>query len=190
MQKKLRKQIETRQTNWISWMTSAGTYDESVFNEDLDLLRAHYRNNGYLDVEINLDQVVIDTISPNKIAINIPIDEGQCYYIGDLSVADNSIFTGDELLQNITIKSGEPFSPENVDAASSSLRDYYTSRGYLEAYVRAERVPNMDSRRIDVVFRVRESEKFYVESINVEGNTKDEDSSHIARISATTWRCI
>ena len=59
-----------------------------------------------------------------------------------------------------------------MDAASSSLRDYYTSRGYLEAYVRAERVPNMDSRRIDVVFRVRESEKFYVESINVEGNTK------------------
>ena len=30
----------------------------------------------------------------------------------------------------------------------------------------------METRRIDVVFRVRESEKFYVESINVEGNTK------------------
>jgi outer membrane protein insertion porin family len=30
----------------------------------------------------------------------------------------------------------------------------------------------METRQIDVVFRVRESEKFYVESINVEGNTK------------------
>ena len=170
--KKLRKQLETRQTNWISWMTSAGTYDESVFNEDLDLLRTYYRNNGYLDVEIDVDQVEIDKISPKRIAINIPIDEGQCYYIGDLSVNDNTIFTEDELLQNITIESGEPFSPEDVDDASTIVRDYYSSRGYLEAFVRAERVPNMDTRRIDVVFRIRESEKFYVESINVEGNTK------------------
>ena len=38
--------------------------------------------------------------------------------------------------------------------------------------MRAERVPNMDNRRIDIVFRVRESDKFYIESIKVEGNTK------------------
>ncbi|MEC7609102.1 MAG: BamA/TamA family outer membrane protein, partial [Verrucomicrobiota bacterium] len=44
--------------------------------------------------------------------------------------------------------------------------------GYLESSVRAERVPNMETRRIDIIFRVRESEKFYVESIKVEGNTK------------------
>ena len=30
----------------------------------------------------------------------------------------------------------------------------------------------METRQIDVIYRVRESEKFYVESINVEGNTK------------------
>jgi outer membrane protein insertion porin family len=59
-----------------------------------------------------------------------------------------------------------------VDDAAIAIRDYYTSSGYLDSRVRAERVPNMETRQIDVVFRVRESEKFYVESINVEGNTK------------------
>ena len=37
--------------------------------------------------------------------------------------------------------------------------------------MRVERVPNMETRAIDIVFRIIESEKFYVESINVEGNT-------------------
>jgi outer membrane protein insertion porin family len=55
---------------------------------------------------------------------------------------------------------------------ATAIREYYTSSGYLDSGVRAERVPNMETRQIDVVFRVRESEKFYVESIKVEGNTK------------------
>lgn len=170
--RQLRKQLQTKKTNWIAWLTGAGIYDANQFDEDLDLLRAFYRNRGFLDVEIDADQVEIEYQTAKKIQITIPITEGRRYVLGELSVANHSIFTAGELLGAMRLQEGEPFSPERIDAAASALRDYYASRGYLESYVRAERVPNMQTRRIDVVFRIRESEKFYVESINVEGNTK------------------
>lgn len=170
--KKLRKQLETKKDGWFSWITGSGKFDEKKFKEDLETLRNFYRDNGYLDSEINEDLVEFEFEGENEVDIIIPVTEGQLYYLGEMSVENNTVFTDGELLGEVRIVTEEAFSPKNVDEAASAIRDYYTSRGYLDSIVRAERVPNMDNRRIDVVFRVRESERFYLESIRVEGNTK------------------
>jgi len=170
--KKLRKQLETSEHGWLSWLTGSGKFDEKKFKEDLNLLRKFYRDAGYLDAVIKEDEVSIDFVKADKIAITIPVREGQRYYLGEFSLANATVYTEMELLGEVRLKPGDPFSPQAVDDAATAIRDYYTSNGYLDTGVRAERVPNMETRRIDVVFRVRESEKFYVESIKVEGNTK------------------
>lgn len=170
--RKLRKEMETKRRDWTSLLTGRGRFDEKKFKSDLDTLRKFYRDNGYLDSRIDESQVKIDFVSSNKVHITIPVFEGDLYYLGDFSVAGNTIYTQGELLNQVELEPGQKFSPQDVDDAASAIRDFYTSNGYLESGVRAERVPNMDSRRIDVVFRVRESEKFFLESIRVEGNTK------------------
>ncbi len=169
--KELAEVLETQQTDWLSWLTGSGRFDEVKFKEDLELLRIYYRNQGYLDVVIDADDVVLDFKADEQLYITIPVTEGQLYTVGKLSIDNATIFTTSELLGAVETASNDPFSPEKVDAAASAVREYYTSRGYLDAGVRAERVPNMNTRAIDVIFRVRESEKFYVESIKVEGNT-------------------
>jgi outer membrane protein insertion porin family len=170
--KKLRKQLETSEHGWLSWLLGSGKFDEKKFKEDLTLLRKFYRDAGYLDCEIDEDKISIDFIETDEIAITIPVVEGQLYYLGKFTIENATVYTADELLGVVQLQSGEPFSPQAVDDAATAVREYYTSNGYLDSSVRAERVPNMDTRQIDVVFRVRESEKFYVESIKVEGNTK------------------
>lgn len=171
--RRLRKVLETKKNNFfLSWITGTGKFDEVQFKEDLESLRNFYRNEGYLDVVVEEDQVEFDIQKNKKMYITIKVVEGQRYYLGSMKVENATIFTEAELLSSVQIKSGEPFSPEAVDAASDAVRGYYTSRGYLNAQARAERIPNMETREIDLVFRVRESEKFYVESIRVEGNTK------------------
>ena len=170
--KKLLKQLETSKHGWLSWLTGSGKFDEEKFKEDLDILRKFYRDSGYLDCEINEEKVSVDFVESDEIVITIPLVEGQLYYLGEFSVENATIYTADELLGVLRMEKGDPFSPQDVDDAAIAIRDYYTSTGYLDSRVRAERVPNMETRQIDVVFRVRESEKFYVESINVEGNTK------------------
>lgn len=170
--KKLRKEIQTKESNILSWLTGDGKYSEVKFKEDLEALRQFYRNEGYLDVVIDESLVDFDFKTEKKVRITVTVDEGRRYSLGEFTVEDATIYTEGELLSVVEIETGRPFSPQDVDDAAGAIRDYYTSRGYLETRVRAERVPNMETRRIDVVFRIRESEKFYVESIKVEGNTK------------------
>ena len=170
--KKLLKQLETSEHGWLSWLTGSGKFDEKKFKEDLKILRKFYRDAGYLDCEIKEDEISIDFVESDEIVITIPLVEGQLYYLGEFTVENATVYTTDELLDEVRLETGDPFSPQGVDDAATAIREYYTSNGYLDSGVRAERVPNMETRQIDVIFRVRESEKFYVESINVEGNTK------------------
>ena len=183
--KKLLKQLETNKHGWLSWLTGSGRFDEKKFKEDLTILRKFYRDSGYLDCEINEEKVSIDFVESDEIVITIPLVEGQLYYLGDFSVENATVYTTDELLKELRLEKGDPFSPQGVDDAAIAIRDYYTSSGYLNTRVRAERVPNMETRQIDVVFRVRESEKFYVESINVEGNTKSKSRVIIRELALT-----
>ncbi|NBB79717.1 MAG: outer membrane protein assembly factor BamA [Verrucomicrobia bacterium] len=170
--KKLRKVLETKKHGWLSWLRGTGKYDESQFKDDLDTLRNFYRDAGYLDFQVNEADVSIDFVKDDEIEITIPVSEGRLYYLGEFTVENATIYTEGELLSIVDLETGDPFSPKKVDDAATAIREYYTSNGYLDSGVRAERVPNIETRQIDVVFRVRESEKFYVESINVEGNTK------------------
>lgn len=170
--KQLQGELETKKHGWLSWLVGSGKFDESVFKEDLDTLRNFYRGEGYLDFEVDEAEVLIDQASDGKMAITIPVSEGQLYRLGEFSVEDATIYTEGELLSVVDLETGAPFSPQAVDDVAAQIREYYSSNGYLDSGVRAERVPNIETRQIDVVFRVRESEKFYVESINVEGNTK------------------
>ena len=168
----LLSQMETAEHGWLSFITGSGRYADKEFKEDLKTLRSFYRDSGYLDCEINEDEISIEFSESNNISITIPVVEGELYYLGEFSIDGATVYTNDELLRSIRLVSGDIFSPQKVDDAAAAIRDYYTSYGYLESGVRAERVPNMKTRRIDIVFRVRESEKFYVESIKLEGNTK------------------
>lgn len=169
--KRLTRVFETKRQNWLSWITGSGRFNETQFKEDLDLLRIFYRSRGYLDVVVDEDAVVLDFKTSRNLYITIHVEEGEQYFLGDLSIKNATIFTSNELFGVVKSMTGDPFSPEAIDQAAAAIRSYYTSRGYLNTNVRVERVPNMKTRAIDIVFSIRESEKFYVESINVEGNT-------------------
>ena len=70
------------------------------------------------------------------------------------------------------LKPGDWYSPKAVDQAIEKLRDYYGEVGYLDCQVRVERRPNLETGKIDLVFKIREGEKSYLRSINISGNTK------------------
>ncbi|MGH7959618.1 MAG: BamA/OMP85 family outer membrane protein, partial [Opitutaceae bacterium] len=52
------------------------------------------------------------------------------------------------------------------------LDDFYGKDGYLDTRVQLLRKPNVATGNIDVEYKIQESEKFNVESIVIEGNTK------------------
>ena len=144
--------------------------DPTELEADAERLRRFYRDLGYLDVVLKAEDILIEKVNEERIEIHFKLDEGKRYHLGEISITGAELFSEETLLEALKLRSDDYFSPSAVDAASADLRGFFTSRGYLDTQVRVQRQPNTTTGRIDVLFSVEESEKFYVESINIEGN--------------------
>jgi outer membrane protein insertion porin family len=67
---------------------------------------------------------------------------------------------------------GSVYRPEKIDEDVARLEDFYGQFGYMETRVRMQRVPNVQTGDIDIQYVVYESDKYQVESVDIEGNTK------------------
>lgn len=170
---KLRDVMETSEYIWVwSWISGTGRKKEEEFQDDLEALRDFYKDKGYLDVEILQSEVVIEYPKPGWMDLTIKVDEGRQYYVGNISLEGNSLFTTEEIMGVVDVSTGDVFSPSKIDANVENIKDYYGAVGYLDTFVRVERSPNLESGNIDLRFVISESERFYVESITLQGNTK------------------
>ncbi len=170
--KKLKKKMKTKKHNFISWLSGGGKFNEVTFQEDLDKLRDLYKNEGFLDIKIDEADITLEYPSKKAIAINIKLSEGRRYHVGEVTLSGNALFTDRDLMSILSLRPGDVFSPEKLDEDREGLTDFYGLIGYLDAFVRPERTPNLETGDIDIRFTIDEGERVYVQSINIEGNTK------------------
>jgi len=168
----LRGQMETKKWWMFSWLTGSGRFKDDQFEDDLDKLRDYYREQGYLDVDIPQDKVEFRYPKPDKLMLVVTIEEGRQYHVGDIAFTGNKLFSSQLLGRVVRQKKGALFAPSKLDADKERLHDFYGKDGYLDTDVRLNRHPNVATGAIDVEYTINESEKFTVESINIEGNTK------------------
>jgi outer membrane protein insertion porin family len=172
--KALRKVMETKKWWMFSWLTDTGRFKDDEFQDDLDKLRDYYREHGYLDVEIPEEKIVFSYPKGEELIITITVREGRQYKIGEITVTGNKLHST-VLLKRVAAlyaKPGAIFAPSKIDKASERLEDYYGKDGYLDTRVHVTRRPNLKTNDIDLEFRIDESGRYNVESIQVEGNTK------------------
>jgi outer membrane protein insertion porin family len=172
--KVLRRQMTTAKWWMFSWLTDTGRFKDDDFQDDLDKLRDFYRESGYLDIEIPEEKIVFSYPKPDSLVITIAVVEGRRYKIGEITVTGNKLHSALLLkrVASLYAKQGAVFSPSKIDKAVERLEDYYGKDGYLDTRVRVTRRPNLKTNDIDLEFKIDESEKFNVESVQIEGNTK------------------
>jgi outer membrane protein insertion porin family len=170
--KLLRKQMETKRWWMFSWLTSSGRFKDDLFEDDVVKLADYYRDHGFLDVDVPPDRIMYAYPKPGHLVITIHVDEGRQYRIGDISIVGCKIYAEDLLKLVLRQKSGMIFRPSKLDKDEETLRDFYGRSGYLETGVRLVRKANLNTGNIDIEYQIEESEKYFVESIKIEGNTK------------------
>jgi outer membrane protein insertion porin family len=170
--KTLRKQMDTKRWWMFSWLTGSGRFKDDQFEDDLDKLRDYYREDGYLDVDIAPEKIRYDYPTPGKLVLTIAVDEGRQYHIGDISISGNKLYPDFLLKRVLRQKSSMVFAPSKLDKDVETMQDFYGRDGYLDTRVHLLRKPNIATGNIDVEYQVVESEKFNIESIKIEGNTK------------------
>ena len=171
-QGKLRSVVGTKRWTPLSWFRDTGKFREETLAEDIEKIIEFYKEQGYLDVEVSHDDIQLEYPTPGKLLVTFKVKEGSQYSVGVTEIRGNSIFTTEEIQEVLRLDKGDVFAPTKVDGDQENIRKFYGSRGYLDAIVRANRRPNLDTRAIDLVYEIREGDKILLDSIKVEGNTK------------------
>jgi outer membrane protein insertion porin family len=159
---------------WLTWYTKNDQYSKQKLSGDLETLRSHYLNNGYLEFDIASTQV---SITPDKkdIYITINLTEGEKYTVSDVKVGGEMLLPEAEVRQMIQFKTGETFSREKLSESTKKITDRLGNEGY--AFANANAVPELDkvAKQVALTIMIDPGRRVYVRRINISGNTRTRD---------------
>ena len=183
-----------RAHNWLSFITSAGTYQEAKFAEDAERVVAFYRDHGYIFARVGQPQLDIVRDSVDKktrfVSLKIPVDEGDAYKVGKFEFGGNKVLTAVQLRPFFKIDTGDVYSEKKIRKGYEKAKELYGGAGYMEFLA----FPEMDARCfdettlkadpnckpedkgiVDVTLRLQEGEQYFVNRITLTGNTTTHD---------------
>src|SRR5919108_176704 len=172
--KALIKKFKLTTPTLFSFFTKSDQYSKQKLSADLEALRSHYLDHGYINFNIDSTQV---SITPDKsdIYITINVSEGDRYTLSEVKLAGDLIVPQQDLFPLVTTKRGMVFSRKEVTQTSTNLTERLGDEGYAFANVNA--VPEIDNAKKTVAlsYFIDPGKRVYVRRINFSGNTKTRD---------------
>lgn len=182
--KKLRKKAfkDTKQRRFsIGGILNPSKFIAEKYEGDKDNLVNYYNSLGYRDAVIVADSVYRNP--KNNIEINVKLNEGKKYYIGNISFTGNTAFSTDYLERVLGYKSGDIYDAVGFNKKvgqdggkedDSDIKSIYMNNGYLFSNVTpVEKSVKGDS--IDLEIRIAEGEKAMWNKVTWSGNTTTHD---------------
>ncbi len=150
-----------------------GAFEEDVFKEDLEKVKALYDDAGFLDAEVTSR---FDYSSDGRLMyITLEVNEGKKYITGDVSLKGTTLFPDKDLRKQLMLVSGKAFSSQGVREDLYDLREFYEHRGYMNVQIDVARNLNPETGNIDLVYTIDAKDIVYVGKIDIRGNTKTKD---------------
>jgi outer membrane protein insertion porin family len=173
-EKDLLELFALRTPGWLTWYTKQDQYSRQKLSADLEALRSHYLNQGYLDFNIDSTQV---SITPEKrdIYITVNVTEGEKYTVSEVQLAGQMLVPKEQLERLIKVRPGDVYSRETLIGSVKAINDRLGNEGY--AFANANPVPRLDKDKRTVAFTivVDPGRRVYVRRINIGGNTRTRD---------------
>ena len=172
---RLRDEMQTTQSNFLSWIKTTDVYDPDRLAADAELIRRFYLRHGYADMRV-LDTKVDYDQSAGGYKVVISIDEGKQYKVGEISV-DSKIAKIDSatLRSRVQLAKGDVYNADLVEKSILGITTEVASRGYAFSQVRPRGDRDAATSTIALSFVVEEGPRVYIERINVRGNTRTRD---------------
>ena len=159
---------------WLNFYLKGDRYSRAKLNADLETLRAHYQNRGYLEFEVESTQVAI---SPDKqdIAITINVKEGQLYTVTAVRLEGDYLGKEEDFRTLVVVKPGQPYRAEAVAETTRAFIDRFGTFGY--AFAKVDSRPEIDraNARVAVTLVAEPQRRVYVRRVNIAGNTRTRD---------------
>ena len=159
---------------WFTWYSKNDQYSRQKLSADLEKLKSHYLDQGFLEFNVESTQV---SISPDKkdIFITVNVSEGERYRVASVKLAGDFTLPEEEIRKLVTVRPGDVFSREKLNASTKAISDRLGNEGYAFANVNAAPELNREKQLVDFTIFVDPGKRAYVRRVNVTGNTKTRD---------------
>lgn len=171
----LRSHIATEESAWWRILASNDNYDPDRLLFDREQLRRFYTSNGYADFKV-VSAVAELTPDHSAFYITFTLDEGKKYTFGKVEI-DSKIkeLPAQALMPLVDIKAGDLYDATRVEKLKDVLVNAVGSKGYASADVDIRLRHNADTRTMDVVMRIVQGPRVYIDKVNIVGNNRTLD---------------
>ena len=168
--KKLRNIITSTEYKFWKFISGRKFLNQNIVSLDERLLSNFYKNNGYYNVKINSSFAKL--ISDNSFELIFNIEPGSKIYFGNLDLIlppdfdENNFSSIRKLFKKIK---GKPYSINTINKILEEI-DYITTQEQYK-FIKANVFESLGENIINLQFNVEEGDKYYVNRINIFGNT-------------------
>jgi outer membrane protein insertion porin family len=171
----LRGVIVTDESRWWNLFTSNDNFDPDRMTYDKEVLRQYYESKGYANFRVTS---AVAELTPDRkgFFITFTVDEGEQFRFGKGTIDTTLEDINADFLQGlIEFESGEIYNADKIDETIETLTFWAGMYGYAFVDIKPNRRVNNDEQVVDVVFRMKEGPRVYVERIDIIGNTRTLD---------------
>lgn len=179
---RLRKQLKGTKIKNLNFFRSSKFINDK-FEEDKGKLTTFYNDNGFKDFQILYDSIY--TISEDRVALKIKIEEGSQYFLRNVDWVGNSVYRKEYLNRVFNVKKGAVYNQSLINdrlngsaGAQDAVSNEYQNNGYLFSRLTPVEL-KVDHDSIDLEIRIYEGDQAYLNNVIIEGNTRTNE--HIAR---------
>lgn len=176
--KKLRSKMKNTKEKKFYKVLTASKFQPAKFEEDKKAVIDYYNSQGYRDAEIISDSVY--SVSEDRLAVMLRINEGQKYYFRNISWRGNYVYDEKQLASVLGIQRGDAYSKELLDKrlqynpTGADVSSLYMDDGYLFFKIDPIEVA-VEGDSIDIEMRIYEGAQARIKDVSVSGNSKTSD---------------
>jgi len=168
--KKLLSVITSEESKFWKILSTNKFLNKQRINLDTRLLTNFYKNKGYYEVKVNNSYV--NFLNNESFELIFDIDPGKKYYFNNLELSlpldyeKENFAKVNKLLSGL---SGKVFSNTRIEKVIDEIDKIALQKQYQ--FINAKVIEKFNDNKIDFTFKVEESEKYYVERVNILGNS-------------------
>ena len=168
-EKRLKEVIVSEEHKFWKFISRNVYINQEMINLDKRLLSNYFKNNGYFNVIVENSFVEFDKNSNFNLIFNIT--PGKKYFFNDFSLNlprnyDEKLF--EKITKKFSKLKGDTYSLLKVDNLLDDINNIALSKQY--EFINASIIEKIDGDKINFDINISESEKFYIEKINISGN--------------------
>ena len=172
--KKLKRVMKkTNEKNKLVNIFRTKKFIEEKYEADKQLIIDKYNELGYRDA-----QIVEDSIAPfddKSVDVFMRIEEGNRYYVRDISWVGNTVYPSDWLGLQLQMKKGDVYNQkllnDRLKDDEDAIGNYYYNKGYVFYGLDPVEI-NIDGDSIDLEMRITEGPLATINKVRINGNDR------------------